>query len=611
MKLCTVLNFLVFGSVLFCGTVGQVVAAEKPDPADLIIYNAKVLTVNSNFTIAQAVAISGDKIVAVGRDKQVLRFKGFETRMIDAQGRTIMPGLYDNLVDSYHASVSEANGPLPLFDSLAEAREYIRTQVEKKPAGSWIIVDWAWPTRLKECRLPTKAELDAVAPKNPVYWNCGDLAVVNTKALEVSKITATTTNAQGGEIVLDPATRKPTGLLRHASKVLKLPPEAVAATADQRRAALKHLYELYNGQGITSIGERDAAPEAINLFQDMAASNELTVRINCTRYLAPGATIEESTARLDAFTNAVAGKLPLGPTGAGDDWVHIGPLLVKVDGNLFDSTAYLRTPYGIGPAFQITEPAYRGQLQSDPDMLTAFFTAAAERGWQVTADCTGDAALDQLLNCYQKVQFKTDIRQRRFLIRHATIQAGQDWERCRLLGVGAEMQPTCLYRDGSGLLKILGEKRLKYFLAFQRWFDEGMLIGAGSDHQANLGSLDGTNPWNPWLGMWVALTRQTAQNDGIFVDEEKLTREEAVQFYTINNARLHFEEDKKGSLEVGKLADIILLDQDILKCPVDDLRNTKVQLTLIGGKVVWEVKPPQVVTSTSTTDTLASLPPKK
>jgi hypothetical protein len=587
MQMCPVLQSLALGSVLFCVTSQTALGADKPVPADIIIFNAKVLTVDSNSTVASAIAVRGDRIVAIGRDRQIQKLKGPETHVIDAQGQTVMPGLYDNLVDSYQASVSELNGPLPDLDSIENAQKFIRDEAAGKTNGAWIIVERAYPTRMKEGRLPTKAELDAAAPKNPVYWNCGDLAMLNTKAIEISGITAMTPSPSGGEIVLDPATHAPSGLLRHASSLLKLPAAAASPTAQQRREALKQLYALYNQEGITSIGESQADSEAINLFRDMAASNELTVRINCTRYVAPGTNMEDTLAHLDALTNAASGKTPYGPTGVGDDWVRIGPLLAKVDGSLTSGGSYMRTPWGIGPMFQISEPAYRGALQADPDFLTAYFIAAAKRGWQITADCTGDAALDQLLNCFQKVQFKTDITKSRFLIRHATFQAHQDWDRCRELGLGAEMQPTILYCDGSALLKTLGEKRLRYFEAYRGWLDAGLAIGAGSGHEARLDSRNVANPWSPWLGIWVAVTRSTAQNDGICVKDQQLTREEAIQFYTMNNARLHFENEKKGSLEVGKFADLVLLDRDILKCPVDDIRETKVKLTLVGGKAVW------------------------
>ena len=374
MKLCTIFYRLVIGGVLFCGTRPVTVAAENPPPADIIIYNAKVLTVNSNFVVAQALAVRGDQIVAVGRDKQVERFKGPETRMLDAHGHTVMPGLYDNQVDSYHAAISELNTPLSVFHSIAEALDYIRTQAAQKPAGTWITIERAYPTRLTENRLPTKAELDAAAPKHPVYWNCGPVAMVNSTAMAISKITGATKNPPGGEIVFDPGTRKPSGLLHNAASLLKLPPAITQTNVQQCRDALKQLYQLYNQQGITSIGEHGAEPEAIDLFRELATAGELTVRINCARFIEPiNATSDNVAARLDALTNAPAGKLPSGPTGVGDDWVRIGPLKTRVDGDVLTGTAYLRTPWGIGPTYQISEPAYRGEFEQDPDTLVRLF----------------------------------------------------------------------------------------------------------------------------------------------------------------------------------------------------------------------------------------------
>lgn len=590
MKSCPVFLSLALGTVLFCGTIPQAIAADEPNPAaDVIIYNAKVLTVDPNFTVAQAIAIKGNQILAIGKEKQIQKFKAFETHLVDAKGCTVMPGLYDNLVDSFDAALSEAKGPSTNFESIAAACEYIRAQAAQKPVGEWITVEHAYPTRLNEGRLPTKAELDAAAPNNPVYWNCGAIAMVNSKALQVSRVTALTTNPPEGEIVLDPVKHTPTGLLRNASTVLKLPRITNSTPIASRRAALKHLYALYNQQGITSIGESQANSLAILLFRDMAESNELTVRINCTFSPTLGTNLDETLAFLDHLTNRFPQqKIPIGPTGVGDDWVRTGPLLARVDGDVMTATAYLRTPWGIGPAYQITEPAYRGRFGDDPESLTAFFKAAADRGWQIAADCTGDAALDQILNCFQKVQFKTDIHQRRFILRHASFQAAEDWERCQQLGVCAEMEPNSLYLDGTALLKMLGEKRLANFEAFKGWFDAKLTIAGGSGHNAGLDPLTSTDPYNPWLGIWVAVARQTAQNDGIFIKEQQLTREDALRFYTINGAKLHFEEAKKGSLEVGKFADLIVLDRDIMKCPVDDIRGTKVQLTMVDGKIVWD-----------------------
>jgi hypothetical protein len=197
--------------------------------------------------------------------------------------------------------------------------------------------------------------------------------------------------------------------------------------------------------------------------------------------------------------------------------------------------------------------------------------------------------MDVLLDCYEGIQKETDIRERRFEICHANFQSEHNLARCRELGIVADMQPAWLYKDGASLVKTLGEQRMKWFEPLQTWFDNGLTIGGGSDHMVILDSMTSVNPWNPWLGMWIALTRQT-ENGGIHNPRERLTREQAIRFYTINNTRLNFEEKKKGSLEPGKYADLIMVDRDVLKCPVDDVRSTKVLMTMVGGKVVWEAR---------------------
>ncbi len=575
--------------------------ADLPDVADLIIYNAKVLTMNSNFTVASAIAVKDGKILAVGRDRKLEEYRGPETRTVDAQERIVMPGLYDADVSSYIMATSDVKRPQPDFDSISNAQAYIRREASNTPAGTWIVLDFVSPLRLKESRLPTKDELDAATTNHPVLWNFGPNAVVNTMALTVSRIDKDTQAPPKGEIVKDTRHHNPTGLLRNATSVLKLPKPDKPATAAQERAALKHLYQLYNQQGITSISETASSTNAIDLFRDMARSNELTVRINCGRYFSPSADADESTDRLAVFTNAAAGKLPYGPTGIGDDWVRIGPLQTSIDGDAGYGTAYLRTPYGIGSTYMNDELAYRGLLLQDRFALPLVFITAAQQGWQLETHAAGDAALDFVLNTYEQVSFKFDMKDKRFLIASSEFQAAQDWTRCQNLGVGVILKPTLLYDDGANLEKTLGDKRLTYYMPFKGWFDRGIVAGSGSGHYVGLDSRITPHAWNPWLGMWITLTRQTRQGEEIG-PEEKLTREQAVRLYTFNNAWLHNEDNTKGSLEPGKLADLIMLDTDILKCPLSEIPKTKVLLTLVNGKPVWQsVEPifpgPQVIQS--------------
>ena len=560
---------------------------DKP-VAEFVIRNANILTIDTQFSKAEALAISGGRILCVGTNQQVEAFTGSGTHVIDAAGKTILPGLCDSHVHSYRASVSEFTGAMPVLNSLVEAFNYIRRKAANLPPATWIILERVYPTRMKEGRLPTLAELDAATPNNPVYWNCGPVSMANSKALELSGITAQTPNPLPGEIVKDPTTGKPTGLLRNAAQLLKVATPSHQPTAQEQREALKRLYHLYNQHGVTSISERRTEFAAIDLFRNLARSGELTVRVNCTRLMEPvPKSPEEAIKKLDELTRGLDGKGEYGPTGVGDDWVRIGPFKVLLDGGMLIGTAYMREPWGCGPTYQITDPHYRGILNVKPEVLNPLYLEAAKRGWQLTAHCTGEASVDVLLDCYEKIQQQMDIRHRRFEICHANFQSTQNLQRCRELGVVADIQPAWLYKDGASLLKTLGERRMKWFQPLRTWMENDLTIGGGSDHMVILDSLTSTNPWNPWLGMWVALTRHT-EHGGVHNPRERLTRQQALRFYTINNARLNFEEHEKGSLEAGKYADLIMLDCDVSTCPVEEVRTTKVLLTMVGGKIVWQ-----------------------
>ena len=565
-------------------------AGEPPVMADLVIKNARVITVDAQFSLAQAVAVRGERILGVGSNRQISAWIGPSTRVIDAAGKTVLPGLYDSHVHSYRASVSEFGASMPVLHSLEEAFHYIQHQASSRPAGSWIVLERVYPTRMKEGRLPTRDELDRAAPHHPVYWNCGPVSIANSKALELSNITKDTPNPGPGEIVKDPHSGEPTGLLRNAAQLLKVTAPNQPPTAQQQREAVQQLYRRYNQHGITSIAERRTDFAAIDLFRDLARTGQLTVRVNCTRMMDPvPGSLEQAIQKLDELTHGPQANGKYGPTGVGDDWVRIGPLKVLLDGGMLIGTAYMREPWGTGETYQISDPAYRGLLNVKPELLNGLYLEAARRGWQLAAHCTGEASVDVLLDCYEAIQRETDIRHRRFEICHANFQSERNFVRCRALGIVADIQPVWLYKDGASLLHTLGSERMKWFQPLKRWFDEGLNAGGGSDHMVILDSIDATNPWNPWLGMWVALTRRTEQG-GVHQPRQRLSREQAIRFYTINNARLNFEESIKGSLEPGKYADLIVIDRDILSCPVEEIRSTKVWATLLGGKVVWQAE---------------------
>ena len=554
--------------------------------ADVILHNGNVITVDNQFRVAQAIAIRGDRIVAVGTNDAVLRHKAADTRLVDLGGKTVLPGLYDSHVHPTGAALSEAKDPLPDLQSLGHVFDYIRTRAQTTPEGQWIVLRYAFPTRLDEARFPTRAELDAAAPKHPVLYHAGPAGMVNSMALTVSGITKDTKNPANGVVVRDPATGEPTGMIRNAYGVLKgVPGDAAQYTAEEKRAAVKKLFCLYNELGLTSVADRNAGREALDLYLDLQKKGELTLRINVARSFNPYGTREEVRERFDALPGQ---DRKGGPTGVGDTWVRIGPIKLFLDGGMLNGTAYMRQPWPKGPTYQVTEDDYRGLLFIPQEQLRLVVEEGAKRKWQVTAHTAGEGAMDELLDAYEFVNRLTPIKELRYCITHANFPSKRNLERCQTLGVCADVQPAWLYKDGTTLLKVLGPERLRWFQPYKSWLAH-TTIGGGSDHMIRYDSVRSTNPWNPWLGIAVTLDRKTERGTELF-PEEKLTRAEALRLYTINNAYLHHEEKEKGSLEVGKLADLIVIDRDVLTCPVTDIPGTKVLTTIVGGKVVFERK---------------------
>lgn len=567
-------------------TSSTLLGADTKVPADLIVHNGKVLIVDAKFATAEAVAVRNNVVVAVGSNADVLALKGEKTRVIDAGGMTVMPGLYDSHTHPVGVANSEVGDGVPLLRSIPEVLDYIKKRAAELPEGRWIVIQYAFPTRLKEARFPTKAELDSVSPKHPVLYHAGPAGVANSKALEVSGVTKDTKDPSAGQVVKDEKTGEPTGMLRNAYGVLKgVPGGADSATAAQKRAALLKLFGLYNEHGITSIADRNAGRGNLDTYLALQKDGALTLRVNVARSFGAGGSREEVGRRLDDLVSKDGRG---GPTGVGDEWVRIGPIKMFLDGGMLNGSAYMRKPWPRGETYQITQDDYRGLLFIQPNQLQVVVEEAAKRKWQVTAHCAGEGAMDVLLDAYEFADKIAPIKDRRFCITHANFPSQLNLERCKRLGVCADVQPAWLYKDGGTLLKVLGDERMRWFQPYKSWLDY-TTVGGGSDHMLRFDPLDSTNPWSPWLGIWVAVSRKL-ENGSVHRPAEALTREQAVRLYTINNAYLHNEEKEKGSLEVNKLGDLIILDRDLMACPVDEIRDIKVRLTVVGGKVVYEKK---------------------
>ena len=270
-----------------------------------------------------------------------------------------------------------------------------------------------------------------------------------------------------------------------------------------------------------------------------------------------------------------------------DDWLRIIGIKTYLDGGMLTGSAYLRQPWGVSKIYGIADPDYRGVKFIPQDRLVAMVRAAAERGLQFTAHSVGDGAVHALLDAYAEVDREMPMRRTRPCITHSNFMSREAIEQAAQLGVMLDMQPIWLYLDTRTLAKQFGDERLRFFQPLRSIFAASVNAGGGSDHMQKVGSLRSVNPYNPFLGMATAITRRAKRYEGRLHPEESLTREQAIRFYTINNARLLFKEDRCGSLEAGKLADLVVLDTDLLTCPENQIASTRVRHTFVEGKLVY------------------------
>jgi hypothetical protein len=419
-----------------------------------------------------------------------------------------------------------------------------------------------------------------------VAFQTGPDASVNTLALQLNKIDRNFQIPAGvpGKIEKD-ANGEPTGILRTAGNYFKTGfTGARSASEAERTARLVALFKDYNSVGITTISDRNAGLGAIESYAKLRDQGALTVRVSASQ----GVGSLGELAKIQENIRTVA-KHKLHTEN--DDWVRIIGIKMFLDGGMLTGSAYMRQPWGLSEVYSITDPQYRGVLFIPKDRLKPMVRTALESGLQFTAHSVGDGAVHTLLEVYDELAKEgLPVRQTRACVTHSNFMSREAVETAARLGVVLDIQPVWLYLDAHTLNKQFGYDRLRYFQPLKSIFAAGGVVGGGSDHMQKIGSFRSVNPYNPFLGMATAITRRGKWYEGQLHLEEALTREQALRFYTINNAKLLFKEDRTGSLEPGKLADLVLLDTDLLTCPEDKIAQTKALLTMVGGKVVWEGK---------------------
>ena len=571
--ICSLLAVLAFG--------GSMAVAQLPDQ---IFHHGKIVTVDEKFSIAEAFAVRGERIQAVGSNDDVLKLAGTKTKLIDLNGHTVIPGLIDSHVHAPGAAMYEFDHPIPEMDTVADVLKYINGRAETLEDGDWIVVSQVFITRLRDQRYPNRRELDAAAPKNPVMFSTGPDCSLNSLALELSGIDKNfeITDGKAGKIEKDPTTGEPTGILRNASRFVKSKSKSKSATLGDRVQRLKELFADYNAVGLTSVADRSASEDGAKAYSQLKDQKELTCRV----FLSYGVNGMGSREEVEKGIQKAADH----PLHKYDPMLWLRGIKVFLDGGMLTGSAYLRQPWGVSDIYSITDPDYRGIRFIPQEDLIHMARYALERDLQFTAHSVGDGAVHALIEAYAEIDKTFPVRPCRPCITHCNFMSLEAVQQMQQLGVVADLQPVWLWLDGATLRKQFGDERLTYFQPYKTIFDHGVIVGGGSDHMQKIGSLRSVNPYNPFLGMWTALTRQPRRTDRPLHIEQALSREQVLRLYTINNAWLTFEETQKGSLEHDKLADFVILKQDILTCPVDEVRDITVNATYLGGRRVYSIE---------------------
>ncbi len=534
--------------------------------ANLVMLKGKIVTVDGDESIEEAVAVKFGRFLAVGLNEQVEGLIGDGTEVIDLRGRTVIPGLIDSHCHMASTGIETAAGVVDLSEeagvrSMADVKKRIAEKAAKTPKGEWIVCGREDDSKLAEKRHPTKRDLDEAAPDHPVIVSTvgGHFAVVNSKAFEAAGVTDSTPDPVGGKFERDPGTGRLTGGVHEKAREAILPEERYPIKPSREQAAegVRRILQANAEVGLTCVYDMVDAPQ-IRAILDLKNRGELPIRV-----------------RMDATIDLFPELNRLGIyQGLGDDWVRLCGLKFFFDGAISARTAAVSEPY-------LNKPDFYGVMATTREIAVKTLTEAYEAGYRISSHANGDRAIAMYLDIMGELQAKYPREDPRNRDIHCSVVNPGLVKRIEELGILPTIFGPYPYYHGDKLIPAFGERRLEWMFAARSFLDEGVKVAAHSDHSAS--------PFPPLMGIHALVNRTTKAGKAIG-RSQRVSVMEALKLYTINAAYHSFDEDRLGSIEVGKLADMVVLGEDLLTVPKKSIIDIPVDMTIVEGRVVYRRK---------------------
>ncbi|MGJ5206420.1 amidohydrolase [Bradyrhizobium sp. HKCCYLR20261] len=552
--------------ILLAGSTPAIAQQAEVNAPDLVLVNAKVLTLDEQSSVTEAIAVRDGKVLAVGSSASMRALAGARTQVLDVAGKTVVPGLIDTHAHFKAAGLGDYVVVMGRAKTVADALEAIKAFVAKRKPGEWIVGGaWHPPSQLAEKRYLTRQEIDSVAPDNPVYLRTvGHFSMANSMALQKAGIDKTTANPDGGSFERD-AAGELTGLLLETAidRVEKAVPPW---TEEDEIRQFTQAEGALNSFGITSVVEGATEARDISTLQKLAASGRATLRTGLMYRPEPPADLNAWDAIMSG--NGVS-------SGFGDDWVRFAGIKIFYDGGMTLKTALMRDVY------PDSHDNYHGIAQQTPERLAQLVSICHRHGWRVGVHVVGDLGIDQVLDAFEAADKERSIKDRRFVLIHASLIRPEQMERARKLGLRVDFQNVFMWDKAATVERFLGRPTADRAVPTKTLIETMGLdnLGAGSDFPVN--------PINPFLNMYIMVTRKDPSGK-VYGAAEAISREQALRLYTSAAARYTFDEARKGTIQPGRLADLTVLSADYMTVPDEQIKDIKADITLVGGRIVFQ-----------------------